>query len=90
VLDIAMREVRRPATLDALKRIEDFSADDRLQNRQYSYTYGPTIGTIVDVNGAKGAAIEGADFAVALLGIMIGPEPPNEDLKTGLLTGKCE
>jgi hypothetical protein len=44
----------------------------------------------VDVNGAGGNAIEGADFATTLLSIWIGREPPNEDIKSGLLGGKCK
>jgi hypothetical protein len=72
--------------IEALKaRMIDFQVGYTL-----SYTYDPAVGTVVDVNGARGAAIEGADFAAALLGITIGPEPPNEDLKTGVLGGSCE
>ena len=54
-----------------------------------SYTYDPATGTVVDVNGKAGPPITGADFATALLKISIGPEPPNDDLKTGLLGGAC-
>jgi hypothetical protein len=42
------------------------------------------------VNGAGGNAVKGADFATALLAVWIGAEPPNEELKTGLLGGGCE
>jgi hypothetical protein len=55
-----------------------------------TFTRHPTTGVTVDVNGKGGAAIEGADFATALLAIWLGPKPPNEDLKTGLLGGPCE
>ena len=44
----------------------------------------------MNVNGADSAAIKGADFASAFLKIIVGPEPPNEDLKSGLLGEKCE
>ena len=37
----------------------------------------------------KGIQI-GAAEAAALLAVWIGAEPPNEDLKAGLLGGKCE
>jgi hypothetical protein len=74
------------ARIDALNsKIVDFKEGEYL-----SYDYDPAKGTVIDVNGATGAAIEGADFANALLKISIGPEPPNEDLKSGLLGGKCE
>ncbi|MGF1611089.1 MAG: chalcone isomerase family protein [Kiloniellales bacterium] len=72
--------------IDALKaQMIDFA-----EGHVLSYAYNPATGTVVDVNGKSGAPIEGADFAAALLKISIGPEPPNEDLKTGLLGGKCE
>lgn len=72
--------------IDELKtRMVDFK-----ESQYLAYSYDPTKGTIVDVNGAGAAAIEGADFAAALLTIWIGPEPPNKELKSGLLGGKCE
>ena len=74
------------ARIDALKsQMIDFE-----EGHVLSYAYDPANGTVVDVNGKNGPPIEGADFAAALLKISIGPEPPNEDLKTGLLGGKCE
>jgi hypothetical protein len=79
--------------LDALKaRIETLKAQivDIEDGQVLSYSYDPGTGTVVNVNGKSGAPIEGADFAEALLTISIGPEPPNEDLKTGLLGGACE
>jgi hypothetical protein len=79
--------------LDALRaRIDALNAKivDFEEGQYLSYDYDPAKGTVIDVNGATGAAIEGADFANALLKISIGPEPPNEDLKSGLLGGKCE
>ena len=79
--------------LDALsKRIDTLNAQmvDFKEGQHLSYAYEPAKGTIVDANGKSGGAIEGADFAAALLKISIGPEPPNEELKSGLLGGKCE
>lgn len=74
------------ARIDTLKsKMVDFE-----EGHVLSYAYDPANGTVVDVNGKSGPPIEGADFAAALLKISIGPEPPNEDLKTGLLGGKCE
>jgi len=73
-------------------RISDLNARmiDFKQGYVLSYAYNPASGTLIDVNGARGVAIPGADFAAALLKIFIGPEPPNKDLKSGLLGGKCE
>jgi len=79
--------------LDSLsKRIDVLNAQmvDFKEGQHLSYAYEPAKGTVVDANGKSGGAIEGADFAAALLKISIGPEPPNEDLKSGLLGGKCE
>jgi hypothetical protein len=79
--------------LDALRqRIDSLNAQivDFKEGQYLSYDYDPAKGTVIDANGTTGGAIEGADFANALLTISIGPEPPNEDLKSGLLGGECE
>jgi len=73
----------RIAALEA--RMTDFKDGQTL-----AFTNDPGKGVTVTVNGAAGAPIDGADFASALLGIWLGAEPPNADLKTGLLGGKCE
>ena len=41
----------------------------------------------VSVDGTQRGVIEGADFARDLLAIWLGPKPPNEGLKKGLLGG---
>ena len=79
--------------LAALKqRIETLKASlaDFKKGHSLSFTNDPAKGVAVDVNGAGGGEIQGADFSKALLAIWIGAEPPNEDLKSGLLGGKCE
>ena len=85
---------RRPADkLAALKpRIETLKAAmaDFKEGHSLSFTNDPAKGVAVDVNGVAGGEIQGADFSKALLAIWIGAEPPNEDLKSGLLGGKCE
>ena len=74
------------------QRIETLNSRmvDFKEGQYLSFTDDPAKGITVDVNGAGGAAIEGSDFANALLSIWIGREPPNEDLKAGLLGGKCK
>lgn len=74
------------------QRIETLNARmiDFKEGQYLSFTDDPAKGIAVDVNGASGAAIEGADFASALLAIWLGQEPPNEDIKSGLLGGKCK
>jgi hypothetical protein len=49
----------------------------------------PDKGVSVDVNGKAAGTIEGADFAVALLSIWLGPDSIDDGLKEGLLGGKC-
>jgi hypothetical protein len=74
-------------------RIAAFNAGvtDVKKGQTLTFINDPVKGVItVDVNGKSGAAIEGADCATALLAIWIGAAPPNADLKSGLLGGKCE
>jgi len=72
--------------IDALKAaMADFKVGQSLV-----FANDPATGVGVEVNGAAGRPIEGADFAAALLAIWLGPKPPNDDLKSGLLGGKCE
>jgi hypothetical protein len=63
----------------------DFEEGDSL-----AFANDPAKGVTAEINGGAVGAIEGADFAVAFLSIWLGPEPPNEDLKSGLLGGACE
>ncbi len=49
--------------------------------------YRPGQGTAVVVDGKARATIAGADFMRALLSIWLGPNPPNQSLKDGLLGG---
>ncbi len=63
---------------------------DFKEGQYLAFTSDPAKGVAVDVNGAGGGAIEGADFATALLAIWLGAKPPNQDLKSGLLGGPCE
>jgi hypothetical protein len=43
----------------------------------------------VDVNGTVKGAIKGEDFAKAFLSIWLGADPPNPEIKAGLLGGTC-
>jgi hypothetical protein len=52
-------------------------------------SFRPGVGVTVDVNGRVKGTIEGDDFAQALLSIWLGPQPPNPELKSGLLGGTC-
>jgi hypothetical protein len=50
-------------------------------------TYVPGKGTVVTAKGVEKGVIEGKDFADALLGVWLGPNPAQEDLKRALLGG---
>lgn len=63
---------------------------DLKEGQSLTFTHDPASGVAVDVDGAAKGTIEGADFAAALLCIWLGPEPPNDELKAGLLGGACE
>lgn len=56
-----------------------------------AFTYLPEARgwLVLQVNGQERGRIEGADFAQAFFGIWLN-EPPNKDLKRGLLGGECK
>ena len=59
--------------------------DDVKDEDQLAFTYEPGSGTAVTVKGQTKGTIEGKLFADALFACWIGPEPPSEDFKSGLL-----
>ena len=50
---------------------------------------GKPGGVQVSVNGVNKGTLNGEDFTRALLAIWLGPEPPNPEIKAGLLGGAC-
>ena len=48
-------------------------------------TYDPAKGTKVEIKGKDMGTIEGKEFAQALFAIWLGPKPPTEGLKKGML-----
>jgi hypothetical protein len=54
-----------------------------------TFTRLPGTGIQVEVNGVVKGTIPGDDFARALMSIWLGPNPPNPELKSGLLGGPC-
>ena len=74
--------------MGALKaRIDKFNGlwSDMRSGERAVLTYLPGTGVEVEIKGQKVGTIEGKDFADALFSIWLGPNPPNEDLKNGLL-----
>lgn len=60
--------------------------EDIKENQAMSFTYVPTKGTTVMVNGKNKGTISGKDFADAILATWIGPTPgPGADFKAALL-----
>lgn len=49
----------------------------------------PGTGTQVSIDGTVKGTITGDDFSRAFISIWLGPEPPNTELKSGLLGGPC-
>ena len=54
------------------------------KGEELSITYVPGIGTTLALHG-KDITFPGLDFAKAFFAIWLGPAPPTEDLKNGLL-----
>lgn len=50
-----------------------------------TYTFVPGTGTVVNLDGKDVATIEGKDFAEVLFSLWLGPKPPSEELRKGLL-----
>lgn len=72
----------RIATLNGW--MADVQSGDRL-----TFIHKPGAGLQVDLNGAVKGTIEGDDFFKAFLGIWLGPNPPNPEIKAGMLGGAC-
>ena len=76
------------ATYDRLRpRIEYHNSlyEDVRPGDRYSLTYIPGRGTELALNGEPKGVIEGADFAVAVFSIWLGPEPINTSFKKQIL-----
>ncbi len=52
-----------------------------------TFTITPKGETRVELNGKLKGTLAGEDFAEALLKLWLGPEPPSDDLKEGMLGG---
>ena len=63
---------------------------DFKEGQTLSFANNPADGVAVELNGDARGTIKEANFAKALLAIWLGPNPPNDDLKDGLLGGTCD
>ncbi len=77
-----------PALKERIAMLNGWMADVKTGQRMV-FTFKPGQGVQVNVNGAAKGTIKGDDFAKAFFSIWLGAEPPNPEIKTGLLGGAC-
>jgi hypothetical protein len=58
---------------------------DMKETQILSFAYVPGKGTVVSQDAKELGVIEGKEFAEALFALWLGPKPPSEDLKKGML-----
>jgi len=79
-LDAAAVKALRPR----IDRLNAMYADVKPGDR-YALTYVPGVGTELSLNGQSRGVIDGTDFAAAVFGIWLGPNPIDTALKQDLL-----
>lgn len=77
-----------PALKDRIATLNGWMTDVKSGQRMV-FSFKPGTGVQVTVNGVAKGTIKGDDFAKAFLSIWLGPEPPNPEVKSGLLGGPC-
>jgi len=76
-----------PALKDRIAMLNGWMADMK-SGETLTFVYAPGTGVQVDVKGAAKGTIKGDDFGKAFFSIWLG-DPPNPELKSGLLGGAC-
>jgi hypothetical protein len=77
-----------PALKDRIATLNGWMGDVKTGER-LTFIHKPGTGLQVDVNGAVKGTIKGDDFAKAFLAIWLGSDPPNPEIKAGMLGGTC-
>ena len=77
-----------PALKDRIGELNAWMADVKTGDR-LTFIHKPGTGLEVNVKGAAKGTIKGDDFAKAFLSIWLGAEPPNPEVKAGMLGGSC-
>ena len=77
-----------PAMQERIAKLNSWMTDLKTGQR-LTFLRLPHTGVQVSINGVSRGTIEGDDFARAFLSIWLGAEPPNSELKSGLLGGEC-
>ena len=92
-MDSAWREgfeANAPQSSETLRASIDEFVDffgDMKDGDVIELTMVPGVGTTATLNGTEVGVISTDDFGPALLSVWLGPEPPTEDLKAGMLGG---
>ena len=76
-----------PAVKDRVATLNGWMTDIKTGQR-LTFVYKPAAGVEVDVNGSPKGTIKGDDFAKVLFSIWLA-DPPNPEIKSGLLGGPC-
>lgn len=77
-----------PALKERIATLNGWMTDVK-SGQRLTFIHKPGAGIEVNVNGAVKGVVKGDDFAKAFLSIWLGGEPPNPELKAGLLGGAC-
>ncbi len=77
----------QPALKERIAELNGWMADVKSGER-LTFIRKPGAGLQVNVNGAAKGIIKGDDFSKAFLSIWLG-DPPNPEIKAGLLGGAC-
>ena len=78
-----------PALKERIAELNAWMTDVKTGDR-LTFIRKPGAGLQVDVKGATKGTIKGDDFAKAFLSIWLGANPPNPEVKAGMLGGACE
>lgn len=79
---------RLPALRERITTLNGWMVDVKAGQR-LTFIHKPGAGVQVDVTGTVKGTITGDDFAKAFLSIWLGGDPPNPEMKSGLLGGAC-
>ena len=77
-----------PALKERIAELNGWMADVKTGDR-LTFTHKPGAGIQVDIKGATKGTIKGDDFGKAFLSIWLGADPPNPELRAGMLGGAC-
>jgi hypothetical protein len=77
-----------PALKERIATLNGWMGDVKT-GEKLTFIHKPGDGLQVNVNGVAKGTIKGDDFARAFLAIWLGPDPPNPEVKAGMLGGAC-